>query len=245
MLDILICTTLERLPRVESLLLPPMEGVHYVVSCQGVDSPFPSPFGRDDVSFHTVRGIGLSRNRNEAIAHSMGDILLFCDDDEHLIPATVRGIVSDFLQHSEWDIILYQFRGNGKRYPSSYVSSVELAVRRRVVDVVRFDERFGLGSEHLACGEEDVFVCDARRHGFGVGTTNDVVCHVDGDTTGCRFLSDPRVQRSKGAVFCYVYGRKCAYYKSVREALSWLLRYGSNPVPLLKNMFWGIRYVGS
>ncbi len=246
-LQILICTTLSRLSAVQSVLLPPLTDVSYLVSCQGVSdsAAFVPPFSRPDVVFFTMPEFGLSRNRNAALLHSSADFLLLCDDDERLCKQTVLGIVTDFLSHPEWDIIQYQFSGGGKRYPSTYVSSVELALSRVVARSVRFDERFGLGSPYLACGEEEVFVADARRRGFTFGYLPRVVCTVANAGTGSAFLANPRVQRSKGAVFCLTRGAVYAYCKCFREALGWMLRRGVNPIPLLCNMFWGIRYVRS
>ncbi len=242
-LQVLICTTLERLGNVERVLLPPMEGVSYVVSCQGVEETFASPFNREDVELITMRGYGLSRNRNAALAHSKADLLLLADDDERLCPETLKGIPDDFSAHPEWDLLQYRTEGTGKAYPPVYLSSVELAMKRKVAEQVRFDERFGKGSEELACGEEEVFVHEARAKGFHLGYVPKTVCRLEGDGTGSSFLTDPRVQRSKGAVFCHCRGRAYAYYKCLREALGWALRKGANPLPLLRNMLWGIRYV--
>ncbi len=244
-LDILVCTTLARLKGVERVLLPPIDGVGYVVSCQGVDEPIASPFSlRPDVRFFTMSGLGLSRNRNAAFFHAEADLLLLCDDDERLCERTVRSVAEDFDNHPEWDIIQYHADGLGKRYPSAYVSSVELAMRATVARAVSFDERFGVGSPYLACGEEEVFVADARRQGFRIGSVEKVICTLDGGSTGSRFLTDTRVQRSKGAVFRLTRGRTYSYYKCTREAMGWALRRGVNPLPLLRNMFWGIRYAG-
>ena len=244
-LEILICTTVERLHRVAQLLLPPMKEVSYMVSCQGGEPQEDenAPFGREDVVLLTMPERGLSKNRNKTFLSSTGDLLLLCDDDEVLNEETVRGIISDFEQHPEWDIIQYEAEGLGKHYPSEYVSSVELALRRWVADSVRFNERFGLGSPELASGEEEVFLHDARGAGATLGYLPKVVCRVEGESTGKRFLADGRVQRSKGAVFCYTRGKCYAYYKCTREAMGWMLRKRVNPLPLLRNMYWGIRYV--
>ncbi|MCD8285109.1 MAG: glycosyltransferase family 2 protein [Prevotellaceae bacterium] len=242
-LQVLICTTLERLEGVRSVLLPPMEGVSYVVSCQGVEGALPSPFGREDVELITMRGYGLSRNRNAALAHSKADLLLLADDDERLCQETLKGIPDDFASHPQWDLLQYRTEGTGKAYPPEYLSSVELAMRRRVAERVRFDERFGIGSKELACGEEEVFVHDARAKGFLMGYVPKTVCRLEGDGTGSRFLTDPKVQRSKGAVLCLCRGKGYAYYRCLREALGWAFRKGANPLPLLRNMLWGVRYV--
>ncbi len=244
-LQILISTTLSRLPAVEAVLLPPHAGVSYVVSCQGVppDEPFLPPFTRDDVAFFPMAGLGLSRNRNAAFKHATAPYLLLCDDDERLCPQTVLGIAEDFHWHPRWDIIQYQTSGAGKHYPSPYVSSVELAMRRAVAEAVSFDERFGLGSPELACGEEEVFVSDALRRGFSLGRLPKVVCTLASEGTGKGFLASEKVQRSKGAVFAYVHGAARARLLCLREALSWSLRGKVSPLPMLRNMFWGIRYV--
>ncbi len=244
-LEILICTTLERLHQVHDVLLPHIADVAYVVSCQGVQGMMPSPFHRPDVRFFTMREMGLSRNRNAAFLHSTAPYLLLCDDDERLVPQTVRGIIDDFNAHTDADIIQYRIEGFYKDYPPIYVTSMELALRRKVAETVRFDERFGIGSEHLACGEEEVFVSDALKQGFKLCHLPKTVCTVDGAGTGSLFLSEAKVQRSKGAVFCLTCGRAHAYYKCTREALGYMLRQGVNPLPLLRNMYWGIRYVSS
>ncbi len=254
-LQVLICTTLERIGNVERVLLPPMEGVSYVVSCQGVEAQdsYTTPEGlnmvaaalsRGDVELITMKGYGLCRNRNAALRHAKADLLLICDDDERLCQETIKGMADDFASHPEWDLLQYRTEGTPKAFPPKYLSSVELAMRRRVAEQVRFDERFGAGSKELACGEEEVFVHEARAKGFLMGYVPKTVCRLIYDGTGSRFLTDKKVQRSKGAAFCLCYGKAQAYYKCLREALGWTLRKGANPLPLLRNMLWGIRYVG-
>ncbi len=244
--EILLCTTRPRLPGVRRVLLPPMPGVAWVVCCQGARGPMAAPafLRRPDVRFFALRGTGLARNRNAALSVALGQALLICDDDETLVPDTVRGIPSDFLRHPEWDIVQYRVRGMGKRYPSAWLTSVELAMRAAVARETRFDERFGLGSPCLACGEEEVFVADALARGFSLGHSRQTICRVQGPGTGTRFLSDPLVRRSKGAVFRRTRGALYAYCKCLREAAGWALRRRVNPLPLLRDMLWGVRYAG-
>lgn len=258
--EVLLCTTAPRLHRVAQVVLPPLPGVRYLVSCQRTDdeawaslSSLPGLYQvegpssirslRPDVTILTLPGRGLSRNRNHALAHATGDLLLLADDDELLCPETLQAMPADFAARPRCGILLYEAEGSGKRYPADYVSSCEVALRREVARSVRFDERFGLGSEALACGEEELFVWEARRRGHGVGRVPRVVCRVEGETTGRRFLSDPRVQRSKGALLARTRGPLPALWLCLREAASYTLRHGANPLPLLRNMLWGIRYV--
>ncbi len=243
--EILICTTLHRLKQAAQVLLPPMSGVAYVVSCQGGEPTVEDRalFARPDVRLVWMQEMGLSRNRNNAFAHAQGDVLVIADDDNLLCAATVQGIRQDFDNNPQWDIIQYRMQGSGKPFPALYVSSCELAMRRCVAQCIVFDERFGLGSEYLACGEEEVFVSDAHRMNFGFGQLDKVLCTVDGPTTGDRFLNDARVQRGKGATFARTRGACYAYYRCTREAMGYFFRRGINPLPLLRNMFWGIRYI--
>ncbi len=242
--EILICTTVQRLRLAVQVLLPPMDGVAYLVSCQGGEPTAGERalFARPDVRLVWMQEMGLSRNRNHAFTHAQGEILVLADDDNPLCAATIQGMQQDFDDHPQWDIIQYRMQGSGKPFPALYVSSCELAMRRCVAQRIVFDERFGLGSEYLASGEEEVFVSDARLAGFCLGQLDKVLSTVDGSTTGDRFLTDIRVQRSKGATFARTRGAGYAYYKCTREALGYFLRQGINPLPLLRNMFRGIRY---
>ena len=51
------------------------------------------------------------------------------------------------------------------------------------------------------------------------------------------------MQRSKGATFYYTKGLVYACLKSVRESLSLMLKKGANPLPIFRNMIWGVNYI--
>lgn len=241
--EILICTTLARLHRALQVPLPPMPGVSYLISVQGGEPAFVP--GRSDLRVVWMREMGLSRNRNLALSRAQGDLLVLADDDNELVEETIRELPCLFVNHPTWDIVQLRMQGDGKPFLAPFVSSCELVLRRTTAGQLRFDERFGLGSKHLASGEEEVFCETARRRGLHIGQADRFLCRIEGETTGDRFLADPRVQRSKGAVFAFMRGRWWAYYKCTREAIGHFLRCGANPFPLLKNMFWGIRYIGN
>lgn len=239
--EILICTTLPRLHRALQVPLPPMPGVSYLISVQGGE-PDCTP-QRPDIRMIWMQRMGLSRNRNFALQHARGDLLVIADDDNELVAETIRELPRLFTEHPKWDIAQFRGEGSGKPFPADYVCSWELVIRRITAGLLRFDERFGLGSRELASGEEDVFCDTARRKGLDRRQVDMHLCRISGPTTGDFFLTNPRVQRSKGATFAVLRGRWWAYYKCTREALGWFLRRGVNPFPLMKNMFWGIRYV--
>lgn len=239
--EVLICTTLPRLHKALQVPLPPMPGISYLISVQG-GVPDYTP-GRADIRIVWMTEMGLSRNRNLALSEARGDVLVIADDDNEPVQETLKSVAGIFEEHPDWDIIQLRGEGSGKPFPAPYVSSWELVLRRATAGKLRFDERFGLGSRHLACGEEEVFCHAAQRRGLHIRQVNRFLCRVNGPTTGDRFLSDPRVQRSKGAVFALTRGCLWAYYKCTREAIGRFVRKGANPFPLLKNMFWGIRYI--
>ena len=106
---------------------------------------------------------------------------------------------------------------------------------------MRRDERFGLGSPYLACGEEEIFVEDVARQGLEVRYEPLPIVRTDSLTTGTKFLQSPAVQRSKGAVLYYMHGFRGAFLRCVKCALH-------VPGPFRKwkvfvNLWNGIRYI--
>lgn len=263
-IEVLICTVDEGIRRVPDVLSPTVRGdVRYLVSFQYTDKKWLEAVPemlkrRADVKIVVLAGRGLSVNRNHAFDHSSGDIVLVADDDSHYRDRYFDAVQRTFASNMDVDIALFRGKSHEghwlKRYPETacewasaprwtYASSWEMAVRRRALARgVRFNEHFGLGSEFLASGEEDVFLSDAVGAGLRVVYFPETVVETDGDTTGGHFLDNVRVQRSKGAVFCYRYGMFGAAFRCAKEAFGYFVRRGVNPLPLMRNMTDGIRY---
>lgn len=245
-LELLICTIDDGICGLEERLLPMRSDVCYLVSWQHT-SPVPPPVPevlaeRRDVRVVQLDGRGLCRNRNHALEHAAGDILKICDDDETWTNEDFDNILDAFRSHPECNIIHFKARGLEKSYPPHYVSSWEIVLRRDHIGELRFDERFGLGSPCLSAGEEDVFLSDARRLGLSIHYEPEFICQIQGPTTGNNITS-PSLQRSKGAAFYRTGGLAYSLYKSVRESLGWTFRRHINPVPMFRNMLWGINYI--
>lgn len=263
-LDILICTmNREGLTRVSHMLLPPHEGIHYVVSVQGTvplaESDEAQPLHRPDVTLTFLSGYGLVRNRNHALQHAQSDLLLIADDDERLSIAQLDQLRATMKEHPNVDIGLFRLTDPQGQYfkyypPYSlpyksalrlgyYVCSLEIVLRRRVTDThLLFDERFGLGAPYLCAGEEDVLLHDALRRGLRILLFPHTIGSTDSHTTGTLFLTSPLVQRSKGATFSYCYGLPSALWRTLKEGLYHLLHHHVNPLPIFRNMVTGIRY---
>ena len=258
-LDILICTIDDRIGRVADVLLPPMEGVRWVVSMQYTDERMrqlvpPELRERADVSLHFLPGRGLCRNRNNALRQATGDILLIADDDCRYTAEGLREVVREFEMHPDADIICFAAESlEGvplKDYPATtrsykaarkegyFPASVEMGMRRGLG--ILFDERFGLGSELLCAGEEEVFMKDATACGYKAIVCPRVIVRTCGETTGSHFVGNKRLQLTKGATFRYVFGLYEGIWRSVKEAGWWFVKTGANPIPILYNMLRGI-----
>ena len=244
-LELLICTIGDGIGKLESSLLPPHEEVRYLISWQYIGRKPAIPTWlqeRSDVRVIQLEGHGLSRNRNYALAHASGDILKICDDDEAWEQAYFDKILEIYRLHPDYDIVHFQAIGPRKAYPPHFVSSWEMTLRHSSLGNLSFDERFGLGSAQLCAGEEEVFLCDARKAKLSIHYEPFPICRTDPETTGTHWQS-PVMQRSKGATLYYTKGLGYACLKSVRESLSLMMKKGANPLPIFKNMIWGINYI--
>jgi len=248
-LDILICTVADRIDRTVGMLLPQRQGVRYIISVQYESEPPALPCAlqsRTDVTISLLQGMGLSRNRNNAILMSTAQICLIADDDNLYKPEYVDRIFDTWIKNPDADIITFQAQTyQGKplhTYPAPYICSQEITLRRESIlsSNILFDERFGLGSRYLCAGEEDVFIFDARKAGLKIKYEPQVIVQTDKDTTGIRFLTDKKVQITRGATFRYLHGTFGAVLRCFKDAGWYLVHKGANPFPILQNMLKGI-----
>lgn len=250
-LDILISTIDDGILKVPAMLLPERADVRYIVSVQHtipqslINVPAPLAY-RQDVKIVFLEGKGLSRNRNNALRTSDADICLIADDDNLYTPQCIDTILEAWRQNPDADIITFQaetYQGEPLHpYPAPYICSQEITLRRESVlsRNVLFDERFGLGSQLLCAGEEDVFIHDARKAGLNVKYVPQVIVRTDKFTTGSKFLTDRCMQITKGAAFRHLFGVPGAVWRSFKEAGWYLFHKRSNPFPILFNMLKGI-----
>lgn len=145
---------------------------------------------------HIVRKIdtterGLSRSRNMALKHAVGDICLICDDDEIMGDCYEQIIIQAFERHPNADIIAFELKNKvtrlrPKEQPigrlrSLKLASYQLALRRqRILSAgVWFDPLMGAGSGNGA-GEENKFLLDCIGNGLRIYYVPEIigeVCH--------------------------------------------------------------------
>ena len=260
-LEILICAYNNRIENVANVLMPPMHNITYLISWQQSDDftapELPDALRREDVKICTLRGKGLSLNRNNAIACATGDICLIGDDDITYLPNHVPHIIEIFESHPTIDIATFKYdsKNNPKWYPSYsfdlrqsakgyYVTSFEIAFRRKSVQgVVQFNPLFGLNAPVLIDGEEGVFINDALNKGLSGFFFPYVIARHDHATTAERHASDPKHLMGNGA---YIY----LAYKDGTAPLRYVLfawrSCKKNPLkffPMLRHVLQGVKYI--
>ena len=256
-LEVLICTIDGGINRVNNTLLPPIDYIKYLISWQRsneeeIDIPN-CLLERKDVRIVTRKGKGLSANRNNAIAHAQGDILVLGDDDARYKPEYFKAILHAYEENPGEDILTFQMADEMgdliKKYPvypfnyaqcpkGYYFSSLEITMSRKAA-LPQFDIRFGLGAEYLGCGEEEVFLHDAAKRKLSIRYLPQVIVETERSTTGTKFETDVKVRRAKGAVLFVLHG----YWSATLRCLKYALKLKKNTLRSFIDMYDGIKYM--
>lgn len=140
--------------------------------------------------FNTIER-GLSRSRNVALEHAIGDICLICDDDEILVDDYDEIICRAFETLPDAVVIAFNVKNKTTRLRprvqsvgrirSLKLASYQLAVKRENISKagIYFDTFMGAGSGN-GCGEENQFLWDCIRNKlkvYYVPITIGQVCH--------------------------------------------------------------------
>jgi glycosyltransferase involved in cell wall biosynthesis len=254
--QLLISTFGSRINQVEKVLLPPEDGVSYIISHQksdGFDILIPESLQRDDVSVFQIEGRGLARNRNNCLVHASADIVMILDDDVTIKSEYIQQ-VRDFFENEDVDIACSKIKTPDnqptyKTYPEypvlldsldqfKSVSSIEMSIRLKSVSdkSIFFDERFGLGTK-LSSGEEFVFLVECWRQKLKIKYFPVFTVEHDYQSSGKdkSFLSDEKLMVA-GAHSFYLFGNKAYIYNflSVFRRFFAIIKSGINPVHFLK-----------
>lgn len=262
-IDILVCSIDKGIVRVDDVLMPPQEGVRYIVSYQYTDERYlelipQSLTQRGDVSLFKYSGRGLSANRNLAMEKATADLVMYADDDTRYVPGAMEAIFRVFETHPELDVAFFRastYSGKPlktypdeeqelKGMPRTYdISAIEMVARRRKVQhTIRFDERFGLGTKFLTCGEEEIWMVDAARKGFRMRYFPVKVVETSTLLKKSLIYVDEGVQRSFGAITYYKQGAR-AWFSCLRFAFNSAREGLCHFWPMLHHLTEGIRYM--
>ncbi len=262
-LDILICSLNKGIVRVDEVLNPPTADIRYIISYQYTDERYldlipQSIRTRSDVSLYIYKGQGLSSNRNLALEKATSELVMFADDDTHIHSESIERIKEIFTADDTLDMAFFQattYTGKPlKNYPTEEcslngmpetysISTIEMVCRREKIQAtLRFDERFGLGTKFLTCGEEDIWMEDARRAGLRMKYFPIKIAETSTMLKKSLVYVDAGVQRSKGAFTYYLHGSK-AWWICFRFALKSASERLCHFWPMMKHLGEGIRYM--
>ncbi len=154
---------------------------------------------------------GLSKSRNMALQTAKGDICLFCDDDEQLVPEYPEIILNAFLNNPAIDGIVFWIDKPSKRGKElkkvkrlTYIdalqtSSVQIAFRReRILERnIRFDELMGSGTGNGG-GEEVKFLFDCLQNKLNILCVPQLIGSVKQTSSGWFSGFTPQFMRNQG-----------------------------------------------
>lgn len=228
-IEVLICTCNGGLNGILSRLPLSQSGVRYLVSHQifgtensviATDTAARDLENRTDVTLVTVESRGLSNNRNNALVHATGEILLIADDDAVFESDFADSLKAAFAIRKNADVVTFRIRTpEGILFKKYYadghvhtrkslfrVSSVEVALRRKslIASGVLFDVNFGLNAE-FPCGEETVLLADLMHFGLTAVNCDSVIAVHPRESSGRNYIAEGAC-RVRGAVIRRVYG---------------------------------------
>lgn len=120
---------------------------------------------------------GLSKSRNLAIQHAVGDVCLLCDDDEHLDASYEETILNAYELLPGADMICFRIENQPSRlkqktqrltkWTAMRIASWQITFRRESIlkSGIRFDEDMGAGTGNGG-GEEVKFLRDCIKAGL-------------------------------------------------------------------------------
>ena len=142
---------------------------------------------------------GLSRSRNKALDNSIGDICVICDDDVCYREGYSKIIKKAFSEVPKADIIVFNINSlNPELRPQEKMftkisripkhklySSVHIAFRRNSIisKNIRFDERFGSGSNMFSMAEDSLFFSQIHKQGLKAYTYPAVIADLSSETS--------------------------------------------------------------
>lgn len=210
----------EGIERVAKMVLPPAEGITYVVSWQNhQDAPVPPQLAaRPDVKIFRTDSKGISCNRNNALDHCEGDIILFSDDDLTYKPSDLEALRRLYKERPELEMVtlrcdcgypeVYPTRETklGSKLPKNYyVTSREISFRRTAASDLRCCPELGLGSPLLHCGEDEVFLLTAIHRGLDCRFVPLTICAHPHESTGTKSTVPNGVLLGFGCVIALQY----------------------------------------
>jgi len=256
MLDIAVCTMgTDGISRFARANHPSVPGVRYVVSWQrSADIPVPEVLAdREDVMVVRTDSIGLSANRNNALAACSAPVVLIADDDIQFFTDGLLAIINTFDSNPTLDVATFILdRPDGPAYPEISVrlghrlpkgywpSSCEIAFRRLSLNGIRFDTRLGLGAPCMTAGEDELLLLQCRRSGLCCRFFPITIARHPHASTGTGKKMSPSTLRATGCIIALEYGIPQAFLRIPLKAWRLSRRQQASFLHALPHLFKGL-----
>lgn len=159
---------------------------------------------------------GLSKSRNKAISKCTGDICVIADDDLTYVKDYEKIILNAYNKYPQADIIAFDVPSTNEERPTSslkdgkvnYIKTMKLSSfqitfkKDSIVNKnLKFDENFGAGSGKYTCGEENIFLFEAKKAGLKIYYSKQAIAQVThNDSTWYNGFNED-LFTTKGAMF--------------------------------------------
>ena len=209
----------------------------------------------------STRGVG--KNRNIALMHSEGDIIVLADDDMHFTEGYEEIVINAFKRIKNADVIIFNIdtegfdhgrRANKKIKRVHYCNAfnygaARIAIKSKVLkrEGIFFNENFGGGTIYSA-GEDSLFIHDMLRNRMKVYVVPETIASVDQSTSTWFSGYHEKFFHDKGALmkamFPYAYWLMDLIYfpfrfhrishQKIKDIQRWMFR-GSHDYSMMQN----------
>lgn len=189
----------------------------------------------------TTRGVGM--NRNIALEHADGDILLIADDDMEYVTGYKETVLNAFISLPDADALIFNINTIGqdmKRRQNEKIQrvcfwnslnygAVRIAVKRKSLEEkkITFNLNFGGGTTYSA-GEDSLFISDMIRKGLKLYTYPETIASVNQDDSTWFRGYNQKYFYDKGAFFA-AFTPKLAFLMCLQDILRHRSMYNDIP----------------
>lgn len=183
---------------------------------------------------------GLSRSRNRAIENCNGEICIIADDDLTYVDDYENIISKSYEKFKDADIIAFTVKNQMNKNVSKInrqkigflhsmqLCSVQLTFKKNSLlnSNIKFDEKFGTGSEKYIMGEENIFLFDCLNKKLKIYYVDETIA----------FLNESESTWFKGYTKDYFISKGACFYRmSSKYSMVLILQFAIRKYNLYKN----------
>ena len=139
----------------------------------------PTDAGNVTVTYVETKERGLSKSRNMALSKASADICMLCDNDVEYVRDYDSIAENAFGAYPDADVIVFFIKRPERSEPifdrpkkMGYLSTMkifspEIALRKKSIEGLRFNELFGAGAKYFM-GEENIFLYECLKRGMKI-----------------------------------------------------------------------------